>query len=323
MVTTTSLYGPVTADLALVEETLDRVREVDYEPLARMLTHVLAGEGKRVRPALALLGGRFGTYDLANLVPLAASIELLHTATLVHDDVIDEAPLRRGRATANNRFGNAASVMLGDFMFAHAADLIASTDSTRVVRLFSRTIMSIATGELQQDFTAFDYSKGIRDYFARIGGKTASLFGTACEGGGIIARGPEPWIEALRDYGFNLGMAFQIVDDILDFTGSEAVLGKPVGSDLLAGTLTLPALLLMERSPADNPIRRLFVAKRNREARLAEAVAAIRDAGTIAESAEVARDFARKATAALEPLPAGEPRTALYDLAEYVLTRVS
>jgi len=181
-----------------------------------MLAHVLGGEGKRLRPALALLAGKFGDYDLTSLVPLAASIELLHSATLVHDDVIDEAPLRRGRETSNGLFGNAASVMLGDFMFAHAPDFIASTGSVRLVRLFSKTIMSIATGELQQDISAFDYGKGIRDYFGRIAGKTASLFGTACEGGAIASACPEPWIDALREYGFNLGMAFQIVDDILD-----------------------------------------------------------------------------------------------------------
>jgi geranylgeranyl pyrophosphate synthase len=235
--------------------------------------------------------------------------------------VIDEAALRRGRQTTNNRFGNAASVMVGDFMFAHAADFIASTGSVRLVRLFAKTIMRIATGELEQDFGAFDHSKGIRDYFNRIGGKTASLFGTACEGGGIAAGCPEAWVDGLREYGFNLGMAFQVVDDILDFTGEQAVMGKPVGGDLMAGTLTLPALLLMERMPGNNPIRRLFNSRRNRELRLAEALAAIRDAGVMQESAQVARDFATRAIDGLAALPTGDARTALVDLAEYVLTR--
>jgi geranylgeranyl pyrophosphate synthase len=322
-VTTAELYGPVSRDLAHVESALASVKQVEYEPLARMLAHVRAGEGKRLRPALALLAGKFGDYDLDRLVPLAASIELLHTATLVHDDVIDEAPTRRARDTANSLFGNAASVMLGDFMFAHAADFIASTGSVRLVRLFSKTIMSIATGELQQDISAFDYSKGIREYFARIAGKTASLFGTACEGGAIAAGCPETWIDGLRDYGFNLGMAFQIVDDILDFTGNEAVMGKPVGGDLMAGTLTLPALLLIDRAQGDNPVRRLFLAKRNREQRLAEALAAVRASGVLQEAESVARDFASRATDALAPLPAGETRSALIDLAEQLLTRAS
>ena len=197
-------------------------------------------------------------------------------------------------------------------------------DSVRLVRLFSRTIMSIATGELDQDVSAFDYSKGIQEYFARIGGKTASLFGTACEGGAIAAGCPEPWVEALRDYGFNLGMAFQIVDDILDFTANEAVLGKPAGSDLLAGTLTLPSLLLMERAGPNNPVRRFFLSKRNREQRLAEALTAIRASDVLHESAAVARDFANRALDGLAPLDAAtDARAALADLAEYVLGRPS
>jgi heptaprenyl diphosphate synthase/octaprenyl-diphosphate synthase len=322
-VTTATLYRPILDDLALVEAALQRVQQVEFAPLARMLAHVLAGEGKRLRPALALLAARFGASETKDVVALAASIELLHTATLVHDDVIDEAPTRRGRETSNALFGNAASVMLGDFMFAHAADFIASTGSVRLVQLFSHTIMSIATGELNQDVSAFDYSKGIQDYFGRIAGKTASLFGTACEGGGIVAGCPEEWVERLRDYGFNLGMAFQVVDDVLDFTGDQALMGKPIGSDLMAGTLTLPALLLVERSTADNPVRRLFLARRNREKRLAEAIAAIREAGTIEESTAVARDFLARAVGALAPLPAGEAKTTLVDLAEYVVTRVN
>ena len=321
--TAAPLYGPIADDLPRVEAALSAVKQVEYEPLARMLAHVLAGEGKRLRPALALLAGKFGDYDLASLVPLAASIELLHTATLVHDDVIDEAPTRRGRETANTLFGNAASVMLGDFMFAHAADFIASTGNVRLVRLFSKTIMSIATGELQQDISAFDYSKGVRDYFARIAGKTASLFGTACEGGAIAAGCPEPWVDALREYGFNLGMAFQIVDDILDFTGDEAVMGKPVGSDLLAGTLTLPSLLLVERSAANNPVRRLFVSRRDRPRRLAEALEAIRAAGVLQDAEAVARDFMGRGLDAIAPLPDGEAKGALFDLSEYLITRSS
>lgn len=318
-----SLYGPVAADLSLVEAALTRVREVEYEPLRRMLDHILAGGGKRVRPALALLAGRFGTYELPKLVPLAASIELLHTATLVHDDVIDKSPLRRGQPTAHSLFGNAASVMVGDFMFAHAADLVASTDSVPVVRLFARTIMALATGELAQDVSAFDYRKTVQEYFTRIGGKTASLFAAATEGGALISGCPPRWIAALRDYGFNYGMAFQIVDDILDFTGSEAALGKPAGSDLLSGTLTLPSLLLMERAGATNPVRRFFMARRNREQRLAEVLEAVRASGVLDEAAAVARDFANRALSALEPLDAGAARAALADLAEFVLARGS
>lgn len=322
--TVTSIYGPVQEDMARVEAVLARVREVDYEPLARMLAHVLGAGGKRMRPALALLAGSFATYDLEVLVPLAASIEMLHTASLVHDDVIDAANTRRGRATANALFNNAASVMLGDYMFAHSAELIARTGNVRVIQLFARTLMRMTRGELDQDLSAFDASKRIADYLQRIGGKTASLFGAACEGGGIGSGAPEPWIEGLRDYGFNLGMAFQIVDDILDLTGDEELMGKPAGSDLREGTLTLPSLLLLEDDPSPrNPIRRLFGARRGRERLLAEALDTIRAGDVIARARAYAEDFGRRAETALAPLPDTEARRTLSDLIGHVLTRQS
>jgi heptaprenyl diphosphate synthase len=320
---TTRPYGPVQADLAGIEAALDSIKDGGFPALDQMLSHVLGAEGKRLRPALALLAGRYQRYDLELLVPLAASVELLHTATLVHDDVIDVAGTRRGRATANNLYDNAASVMLGDFMFAHAADLVARTGNIRVIQLFSRTLMQMATGELDQDVSAFDWSRGIRDYIRRIGGKTASLFATACEGGAIVSGAPEPWIEALRNYGQNLGMAFQIVDDILDFTGDEVRMGKPVGGDLAQGTLTLPSLFLIETSPKDNAIKRLFQARRFREVRLAEAIQAVRASGAIGRARDIAEDYAGRAREALRALPEDETTRTLQDLIGQVLARES
>jgi geranylgeranyl pyrophosphate synthase len=316
-----SLYGPVHRDLPLVDATLDSIRETDFPLLREMLAHVLAGEGKRLRPALALLAGSYQEYNLEQLVPLAASVELLHTATLVHDDVIDVAATRRGHSTANSVYDNAASVMLGDFMFAHAADFVARTGNVRVIRLFARTLMQMATGELDQDVSAYDWSRNIRDYFRRISGKTASLLATACEGGAIISGAPEDWISALRDYGHNLGIAFQIVDDLLDFTGDEERMGKPAGSDLMQGTLTLPSLLLIESNPRDNPIKRLFQARRGREQKLEAAIRAVRESGAIERSRAVALDYVERATAALAPLPANETSQTLLELARYVLNR--
>ena len=322
--TVQSLYGPVQEDMARVEAVIAGIRNVEFGPLARMLDHVLGAGGKRLRPALALLSGTFQRYDLDLLVPLAASIEVLHTATLAHDDVIDDAATRRGRPTSNALFKNAPSVMVGDFLFAHAAELVASTDNVRVVRLFARTLMRMATGELDQDVSAFDASKRIGDYLQRIGGKTASLFATACEGGAIVSGAAEAWIEALRDYGFNLGMAFQIVDDILDFTGDETTMGKPVGSDLREGTLTLPSLLLMEDDPSRrNPVRRLFAAQRGRDRLLADAVDAVRAGDVLDRSMAIAEEFGDRAATALVPLPDTDARRTLADLVGYVLKRDS
>jgi heptaprenyl diphosphate synthase/octaprenyl-diphosphate synthase len=282
---------------------------------------VLGGGGKLLRPALALLSGRFGEYNLDLLVPLAASVELLHTATLVHDDVIDSADTRRGRPTVNSTFHNSTTVMLGDFLFAHAADQVVKTDSLRVVQLFARTLMIMATGEIRQDMAAYDSRGTIRDYLGRIGGKTASLFSTACEGGAVVSGAPEEWVAALRDYGYNFGMAFQIVDDILDFTGDEAEMGKPVGSDLMQGTLTLPSLLLMERFPADNPVQRYF--EKPGKGRLHQAVEMIRDLGIAEESYQMARDFCARANEAISVLPDGPDRRTLEELTEYILERRS
>ena len=318
---TLPLYGAVQDDLARVEAVFDEIKQVDYGPLGEMLRMVLGGGGKLMRPGLVLLAGRFGNYRLDSLVPLAASVELLHTATLVHDDVIDNADTRRGRPTVNSAFQNSTTVMLGDYLFAHAADQAVRTESLRVVQLFSETLMIMAKGEIRQDLAAYDSRQTIRDYLARIGGKTASLFSTACEGGAIVTEQPEPFVKAMRDYGYNFGMAFQVVDDILDFVGDEEEMGKPVGSDLMQGTLTLPSFLLMERSPNGNPVSAYFEAPSAE--RLSEAVGMVRDSGALEESSQMANDFAQRATDALAVLPDTPERATLASLAQYILERRS
>jgi geranylgeranyl pyrophosphate synthase len=317
-----SIYGPVQDDLVRVEALLESLKSNDFPFLARALDHVLSAGGKRIRPAIALLAGKLHRYDLDLLVPLAASIELLHSATLVHDDVIDAAPTRRGRETANSLFDNAATVMVGDYMFAHSAELVARTGNIDVIRLFARTLMRMATGELHQDMSAYAYGQSTREYFGRIAGKTASLFATAAEGGAMISGARPEWVEALRVYGENLGMAFQIVDDILDFSGDEAEMGKPAGSDLMQGTLTLPALLLVERYPEDNPVKRYFAGRRNAES-LRRALQMIRESDILDESFKVATDFRDRALAAIEVLPASESKYTLMDVADWVTTRRS
>jgi octaprenyl-diphosphate synthase len=316
------LYGPIQEDLPRVEQTLQSLTDVEFPALAQMLVHVLGAGGKRIRPALALLAGRFGTYDLDRLVPLAASIELLHTATLVHDDVIDAAATRRGRPTANALFENAITVMVGDFMFAHAAELVARTGNIEVIRLFARTLMAMATGEMNQDMSAYSYGQSTLDYFNRIGGKTASLFATAAKGGAMIAGVGDQQVEALRAYGENLGMAFQIVDDILDFAGDEVEMGKPVGSDLMQGTLTLPSLLLVERFPNNNPVKRYFAGRQKADS-LRRSIDMIRESDILDESFRVAADFRDRALRAIAPLPASESKESLIDVCDWVMQRRS
>ena len=317
------LYAPVAEDLDLVEDALRLVAESDFAPLEVMLTQVLSRGGKRLRPAVALLAGRFGEYDADRQIPLAASIELLHTATLVHDDVIDAADLRRGDATANATFGNPASVMLGDYMFAHAAALVARTGHIGVIRLFADTLMVMAKGELAQDVAAYDAASGnVRDYYRRIHGKTASLFATAGAGGAMMAECPQGDIDALREYGRCLGMAFQIVDDILDFTGSEEQLGKPVGGDLRAGTLTLPAIYVLEQGGGGNPVSAVLSADESeRDGLLPAAIEAVRAPDVLAQSEATAGEWRDRAVAALETVEGDGPRTELREIAAFVTQR--
>ncbi|GBD23073.1 Heptaprenyl diphosphate synthase component 2 [bacterium HR29] len=318
-----TLYGPVADDLVLVEDLLESTKRVDIPMLKRMLDHALEARGKRLRPALVLLAGTFGDYDLNRLVPLGAAIELLHTASLVHDDVVDGATSRRGRPTANQLFDNALTVLLGDYMFANAAEMVTRTGSLHVTRLFALTLMKMTSGELDQDAAAFDVGKDIQHYLWRIGGKTASLFANATEGGASLAGCRPEWVEALRSYGYNLGMAFQIVDDVLDFVGDEAVLGKPVGSDLREGNLTLPALLLLERYPKNNPIAKFFSARRKREQYLQEAIRMVRESEVIDLSRDMARDYVARACEAIGGLPDTPAKRSLLDIARYVLERNS
>lgn len=318
-----TLYGPVAEDMILVEDLLESTKQVDLAPLRRMLDHALKARGKRLRPALVLLAGSFGDYNLNKLVPLGAAIELLHTASLVHDDVVDGATSRRGRPTANSMFDNALTVLLGDYMFANAAEMVTRTGSLHVTRLFALALMKMTSGELDQDAAAFDVGKDIQNYLWRIAGKTASLFANATEGGAVLGGSDAATVEALRVYGYSIGMAFQIVDDLLDFTGDEAEMGKPVGSDLREGTVTLPGLLLLERYPENNPIKRFFTARRDREERLQEALQAVRSTDVLTISMDMARDYVQRASDAVAFLPDGAAKQTLAEIGEYVLNRKS
>jgi geranylgeranyl pyrophosphate synthase len=318
-----TLFGPVAEDMILVEDLLEATKRVELPPLKRMLDHALEARGKRLRPGLVLLAGTFGDYNLNRLVPLGAAIELLHTASLVHDDVVDGATSRRGRPTTNALFDNAITVLLGDYMFANAAELVTRTGSIHVTRLFALALMKMTSGELDQDAAAFDVGRDIQHYLWRIGGKTAALFANATEGGATLAGCDDSMVENLRSFGYNLGMAFQIVDDILDYTGDEKVMGKPVGSDLLEGTLTLPALLHLERYPRDNPIKKFIIARRDRDARLREAIDAICTSEVVDVSMDMAREYVRRGTDAIDSLPATEARRCMIDLGDYILTRRS
>ena len=234
MISTVSSFALVQDGLAAVERALADTAQPDHPLLGPMLSMVLPGSGKRLRPALALLTGRLGTYDAERLLHMATGVELLHGASLVHDDVVDESDLRRGSQTLFTRVGNALAVLVGDYLFAQSANRCVATGDVRVIGLFAQTLASMCQGQIEEASRGNHPEQTLsRDqYYQTIWGKTASLFVLACEGSAILAGLSEPAIVGMRRYGDRLGLAFQVVDDILDFIGTEAELGKPVGSDV-------------------------------------------------------------------------------------------
>ena len=315
-----TIYQTIQEDLVKVEDSLKSVSEVTFDRLSELLGYSLEAGGKRIRPALTLLSGKFYNYDLNYLLPMAAAVEVLHTATLVHDDAVDKSAVRRGRPTINEVWGEDKAVLLGDYLFAKAGEFCASTGNVRVITLFSQTLATISGGELRQGFDAFNLEQTRQQYLQRIASKTASLFTLATESGAILSQAPERSVEVLREYGHNLGIAFQIVDDILDFIGTEEELGKPVGSDLVQGTLTLPAMLLLDYYPEDNPIKRLFHNRDDQE-NTKRAIELVRNSPVVEECYMVASDYCSKACQHLSLLPDNATRRALMELADYVISR--
>jgi all-trans-nonaprenyl-diphosphate synthase len=252
MTSTTSLFSPVEADLCLLADNLKQLVGARHPILYAAAEHLFGAGGKRIRPAIVLLLARATTPDheiLPKHLRLAEITEMIHTASLVHDDVVDESAVRRGVPTVHSRFGNRVAVLAGDFLFAQSSWHLANLDNLAVVKLLSRVIMDLAEGEIQQGLNRFDTTLSIEAYLQKSYYKTASLIANSCKSVGVLSGVPETMAEQLYQYGRHLGLAFQIVDDVLDFTGSTDVLGKPAGSDLKSGNLTAPVLYAMEEIP--------------------------------------------------------------------------
>jgi geranylgeranyl pyrophosphate synthase len=311
-------------DLERVERKMREVSSIEYEQLRATLDYLLGSGGKRLRPALVLLASKFYPADAGKVASLAAAVETLHTATLVHDDLIDNAFLRRGNPTLNALWNSAATVLTGDYLFARAAGFAAETESVRVVSIFAQTLMTICNGELNQSFSA-DWGQPTATareyYYQRIYSKTASLFAASAEAGAVLSGAPEPEVQTLRGYGYNLGMAFQIVDDILDFAGNEGDLGKPIGSDLRQGIVTLPVIHFLQAHPEDETVTRVLSSRNKRDDEVRSVVEMIKESGAIESSMAEAKRFAAKSHDALSILPHNDYRQAMLDLADFVVER--
>ena len=314
------IYEPIKGELVQVSENLKSLRRGEDHHMTPLLTYLFNRGGKGMRPAVTLLAaGVFGK-DTPAAITMATAVELLHIATLIHDDTVDNSLTRRGMDTISSRWDENVAILLGDYVFAASATYVCDTNNIRVIRRFSETIMDLSSGQLMEYFNGHNVDQTRQLYEDRIYRKTASLFRTAAESGAILGGAPEEGIEALSKYGYNIGMAFQIVDDILDVSGDAEEIGKPVGNDLLQGVLTLPSIKLLERYPTDNPVRALFASPGNQE-NLQESLEMMQESDILEECEAEAEGYCDEALRILEGLPKTPARESLRILASYVTKR--
>jgi geranylgeranyl pyrophosphate synthase len=315
-----NFLNPVQELMPLVETRM-RTQADHYHPeLGAAVKHLLSSGGKRVRPATALLMGGLLGAKTEKLITLASAIELLHTATLVHDDLIDGSLLRRGISTLNAQWSPAATVLTGDFIFAIAAKQAAETDSVAVMRLFSETLAIIVNGEINQLFIGRGLANR-ENYHQRIYAKTASMFELATGAAALLSPVDGKIVNQARSFGYEIGMAFQIVDDVLDFTGEQTTVGKPVANDLRQGLFTLPALNYLEAHPDDPDLQMVLDGNRYNEIVMNRLVDAIRQSGAVELALDEAKQYVDRGLAILSTMPAGLEHDALEELSGYILNR--
>jgi heptaprenyl diphosphate synthase len=315
-------FGPVAADLAAIEDSLRSLIAADPDVVSTSMADLFAAGGKRVRPALVLLSARLGRYDLDVLTPAAIAVELTHAATLVHDDVIDRAAVRRGRPTVAASRGDEPAIVIGDFYFAKAYEQAARTSSPEVVALLAGAVMEICAGEVRQQAIKHRYSTDVAEYMRRVESKTATLLAACCEIGALLGELPYPQRESLREYGRLLGLAFQIADDVLDYVASEDEIGKPIGHDLAEGFATLPLMMARSDPSVSEDLDQVLVDGRSLSIDEARRVVTIVRASNGPKVAlERAGELAEEARAQLDALPDTAATQALAALTGYVVTR--
>jgi geranylgeranyl pyrophosphate synthase len=316
------------ADLASVSNRVLEVTELSYPVASSVIREIVTAGGKRLRPLLVLLAGRAFAYDenFDELVTAAAGVELLHIASLVHDDTIDRAALRRGKPTLNSVMSVGGTILVGDFLFAQSAMLAARTGDVRVVAVFASTLGELCDGQLMELFDAHKTDQQIDAYMKRIAGKTASLFAGAAEMGAILGRTDDATIDQIRAFAHEIGLAFQIKDDILDLTRTDAVLGKPAGNDLRQGTVTLPTLLFAQQIGSESAdarlLERVITSEELDDADLDKLIGRIRESGAIDAAMAEADRLHERALDRLLVIPGEEHRRNLAVWADLALTQI-
>ena len=324
--------GPLDGLAALFHDDMKNVNaaimtkmQSDVALIPTLASYLIASGGKRVRPLLTLACARMYGDKGSRPYGLAASVEFIHTATLLHDDVVDESAQRRGKDSANIVFGNQASVLVGDFLFSRAFQLMTADGSIEILRILSEASAVIAEGEVMQLGTTGNLATTMDDYLKVVGAKTAALFAAACEIGPVIADAGDEAAAAMRSYGDNLGIAFQIADDVLDYGADQKTLGKTIGDDFREGKMTAPVLIALERASDEESAfwERTFAKKDQKDGDLKTAQEILRRHDALNRGTMFAREYADKARAALGSAPKGEIRDLLHDLAEFVVNRNS
>ena len=317
------LHALVAGDMTATDKLIHERMGSGVVLIPDLARHLIDSGGKRLRPLLTLASAKLGGYTGHGHTRLAAAVEFIHTATLLHDDVVDESSLRRGKVSANIVWGNKPSVLVGDFLFSRAFQLMVETGSLRVLDILSGAAAIIAEGEVLQLKSANNLGVTEEDYLRVVSAKTAALFAAAAESGAVVAAQSQAQIAAMRDYGQNLGIAFQLVDDALDYSGRQALMGKSVGDDFREAKVTLPVILAYARatSAASKFWTRAIETGPQGESDLDRAITLVEETGAISETMARARRYADLAREALSPLPAGEIRSALADIADFCVER--
>lgn len=309
----------ISADLAAVEQLLLQRTHSRQALIAAAGSHTVSAGGKRLRAALALLAAQLGHYRLDNVIHAAAAAELIHAASLVHDDLVDQALRRRGRITVHERWDNDVALMVGDYFFALAAGEMALSPDPRIITFYAQAVQTIVEGELSPVTLVAPFDQAFQQYLYKTGCKTAALFEAACKAGMVAGAGSDADIAALGRYGYELGMAFQIVDDVLDFIGDERKLGKPAGNDLRQGTITLPLIYAVAHN--GSPLLHRIVEHPLMDDEIAQTIAEVIERGGVQEALDTARNYARRAVSYLDGFRASPAHDTLAQLARFVVER--
>lgn len=316
------LFVDIRDELKAVEKELRKIVQADYQILTETSTHLLNAGGKRLRPALAIFGAKFYKFDLERVIPLAATLELIHMASLVHDDVVDASMTRRGKPTVKAMWGNRISTHIGSYLFAKSLILISKYEDTPLIsEVLSDTSVQMSQGEIIQISSSFDINQSTKNYFYRIKCKTALLIAASAQLGAVSCGADRSIHLPLRRYGYNIGMAFQITDDILDMIAEQRQLGKPIGGDLRQGIITLPVIYALKRCKDRKRLAELVTKVEKSEDEVNEALEIVRNSGAIEYSFNIAQKYIVKAKSELKELPDIPTRRTLSMAADFVCAR--